>query len=132
MTDSRSWIQENWYQLGSFFIQCGFLFIAIWFARKILRTLRSSQEQVGALLKIAVAGIAPDRHSEPVDRSASEPSSFCLPPAPSPVAAQRCSPEFSTVSSPGFFAWWKAPMGITTGTTSFHRVLRWLQSPVNS
>src|SRR5215467_3131244 len=72
MTDSRSWIQENWYQLGSFFIQCGFLFIAIWFARKVLRTLRSSQEQVGALLKIAVAGIAPDRHSESVDRSASE------------------------------------------------------------
>jgi hypothetical protein len=132
MTDFGSWVQENWYQLGSFFVQCGFLLLAVWFAGKILRTLRSSQEQVGALLKLSVACNASERHSEAVVRAASEASPYWLPPTPSPVVAQNHSPEFRAASGPGLFAWWKAPMGITTGTTSFHRVLRWFQSPVNS
>src|ERR1051325_2000463 len=81
------WIQNNWYQLGSFFVQFAFLFAAIWFARRVLMTMRASQEQVGALLKLSVTGTAPDRQLEPspvpVARAASEASPYWLPPTPS-------------------------------------------------
>jgi len=140
MTDFGSWIRENWYQLGSFFVQVGFLFLAISFAGKILRALRASQEQVGALLKISVTDNSPDRHT--AERSAhvaSEASPYWLQPAPSlssASVAETRTPEFiaatKTASGPGFFGWWKEPMGITAGRSSFHRALRWLQSPAHS
>jgi len=42
-----TWIQSNWYALGNLLAQFAFLAAGIWFARKILRTMRASQEQVG-------------------------------------------------------------------------------------
>lgn len=139
MTDFGSWMQDNWYQLGSFFVQCGFLFLAFWFAGKILRTLRASQEQVGALLKLTV-GSAPtlDRHSDSPFRLASEQSPYWLPPTPSqPTTAFVTAKDnpFQPQSGPshsGFVEWLKGPMGITAGTSSFHRVLRWFQSPAHT
>lgn len=136
MTDFGAWIQENWYQLGSFFVQCGFLLLALWFARKILRTLRASQEQVGALLKLSVTGNAPDRHSDAPVPAASEAGPYWLPPAPShPATAfvtSKDNPFQSADSHPGLIGWLRTPMSITTGTSSFHRVLRWLQTPAHS
>ena len=60
MNEVTVWIQSNWYEMGNLFVQFVFLAAGIWFARKILRTLRASQEQVGALLKLSVAGGATD------------------------------------------------------------------------
>ena len=131
MTDFGSWIQENWYQLGSFFIQCGFFLLAAWFAGKILRALRSSQEQLGALVKLSVAGNLQDRHADSPLRSASNVSPYWLPPTPA-LSSPAIAASEQHSSGPGFFEWWKAPMGVTTGTTAFHRVLRWLQMPANS
>lgn len=135
MTDFGAWIQENWYQLGSFFVQCGFLFLALWFAGKILRTLRESQEQVGALLKLSVTGNAPapDHHSDAHVRAASEASSYWLPPSQPTTAfvTSKDNPFQSAPSHPGLLGWLRTPMSITTGTSSFHRVLRWLQSPAS-
>jgi hypothetical protein len=54
MSEVNDWMQSNWYELGSLLVQMGFLVAGVWFARKILRTLRASQEQVGALLKLSV------------------------------------------------------------------------------
>jgi hypothetical protein len=140
MSDFGAWMQNNWYQLGSFFVQFAFLFAAIWFARRILRTLRASQEQVGALLKLSVTGAAPDRHPEvsPVARAASEASPYWLPPTPSqpePVTqfvTREDHPMFQASSGPGLVGWLKSPMRVTSGTSPFHRVLRWLQSPAHS
>src|SRR5438477_13174013 len=77
MTDFGDWFQRNWYQLGSFFVQFGFLFVAIWFADKTLKTLRASQQQAGALLKLSVSGQSADHpaesplHSRPPEASPS-------------------------------------------------------------
>ncbi len=54
MNEFTAWIQSNWYELGTLLSEVVFLAAGIWFARKILRTLRASQEQVGALLKLSV------------------------------------------------------------------------------
>ena len=138
MGDFGSWMQGNWYQLGSFFVQIAFLFAAIWFAGKIIKTLRASQEQVGALLKLSVSGITPERHAEsaPLSHAASEVSRYWLPPTPSQPTTQfvtsASSPYHEVSSGPGFIGWLKTPMRVTAGTSSFHRVLRWFQSPVNA
>ncbi|HJZ65301.1 MAG TPA: hypothetical protein VKD70_13345 [Candidatus Acidoferrum sp.] len=138
MNDFGAWMQANWYQIGSFLVQLAFLFAAIWFAGKIIKTLRASQEQVGALLKLSVSGITPERHTEPAPlaRAASEVSPYWLPPAPSQPTTQFVTsannPDHEVSSGPGFIGWLKTPMRITTGTSSFHRVLRWFQSPVNT
>ncbi len=138
MSDFGDWMQNNWYQLGSFFVQFAFLFAAIWFAKRILKTLRASQEQVGALLKLSVSGPAPERHSEASapPRTAAEVSPYWLPPAQSQPATafvtSRDNPIHLVSSGLGFMGWLKSPMTITTGTSSFHRVLRWLQSPAST
>src|SRR5712664_1106664 len=62
MNEFTAWMQSNWYALGSLLSQFVFLAAGIWFARKILRTIRASQEQVGALLKMSVTGAVADRH----------------------------------------------------------------------
>lgn len=49
------WMQANWFELGSLTVQFAFLSAAVWFARKILMTMRASQEQMGALLKLSLS-----------------------------------------------------------------------------
>jgi len=56
MTEFTTWMQSNWYALGNPPGHFVFLAAGIWFARKILTTMRASQEQVGALLKLSVYG----------------------------------------------------------------------------
>jgi hypothetical protein len=160
-----AWMQDNWYQLGSFFVQFAFLCAAIWFARRILRTLRASQEQVGALLKLSFYGTAPERTPEisshshlvesapspgptevvpqyrpaeisPLPPLRSEANSYWLPPTPSAPATSfvtsRDNPLTTVSSGHGFTGWLKSPMTVTAGSSPFHRVLRWLQSPAST
>src|SRR5258708_35205811 len=97
MTDFGDWFQRNWYQLGSFFIQFGFLFAAIWFADKILKTLRASQQQVGALLKLSVSGQSTDHQAEsPVHSRPPEASPYWLAPAPPRPAKALVTSKVST------------------------------------
>jgi len=58
-----AWMQSNWYALGNLLFQFAFLAATVWFAREILRTMRASQEQVGALLKLSITGATTERHS---------------------------------------------------------------------
>jgi hypothetical protein len=137
MIDFGDWFQKNWYQLGSFFVQFGFLFAAIWFADRILKTLRASQEQVGALLKLSVSGSPVERQAEaPIQSRAAEVSPYWLAPGPSEPAqsfvTSKDNPIRLVSSGPGFVGWLKSPMAITDGQSSFHRVLRWLQSPASN
>ncbi len=131
MTDFGSWMQQNWYQLGSFFVQVAFLFLAFSVAGRLLRAFRASQEQLGALVKLSVAGNFQERPADSSLRSSSAASPYWLPPSPA-LSSPAISASEQRSSGPGFFEWWKAPMGVTTGTSSFHRVLRWLQMPANS
>src|SRR5260370_13398491 len=65
MNELSTWVQSNWYALGNLFIEGAFLAALVWLGRKILRTLRASEEQVGALLKISVTGAITERTSSP-------------------------------------------------------------------
>src|SRR5260370_11603178 len=89
MNELSTWMQSNWYALGNLFIEGAFLAAGVWFARKILRTLRASQEQVGALLKMSVAGTVAERTSSPAasERSFANASPYCLTPSSEPPAA---------------------------------------------
>src|SRR5260370_38456531 len=108
MNEMDAWIQSNWYALGNLFIEGAFLAAAVWFGRKILRTLRASQEQVGALLKISVTGALSERQSSSgaADRSFANASPYWLTPPEVPPAAplqelheRRPSPTHRTLLS---------------------------------
>lgn len=54
MDQIANWMQSNWYELGSLTAQFTFLFAGLWFAGKILRTMRATQQQMGALLRLSM------------------------------------------------------------------------------
>jgi hypothetical protein len=132
-----TWIQSNWYALGNLLVQFAFLAAGIWFARKILRTMRASQEQVGALLKLSVTGLVAERPSSSViaERTLSGASPYWLTPPEIPLVSM---PE-PRVDSPSRWAiawhklvvWLQTPMS-TGEVAPWRRVVRWLQAPVRS
>jgi len=85
MDQITNWMQSNWYELGSLVAQFTFLFAGLWFAQKILKTLRASQQQVGALLRLSMAdGLQePSNTSETAHEGMNEPANE---PTPSVVA----------------------------------------------
>ena len=54
MTELAALDQVNWLALASLLIQVGFLVAVVWFARNVLRAMRTFQEQVGAILKLSI------------------------------------------------------------------------------
>src|SRR2546427_13198794 len=88
MNEFSAWMQSNWYALGNLFIEGAFLAAGVWFARKFLRTIRASQEQVGALLKLLLTGAISERHSTSgaAERSFASASPYWLTPAEIPPA----------------------------------------------
>ena len=83
MSEFTAWMQSNWYALGNLFIQLAFLAAGVWFARKILKTIRASQEQVGALLKLSFTGAISERPSSiaAAERSFANASPYWLTPS---------------------------------------------------
>ena len=55
MNEFTAWMQGNWYSLGNLVAQFAFLIAGVWFARKILKAMRSSQAQFGALLRLSMS-----------------------------------------------------------------------------
>jgi hypothetical protein len=132
-----TWIQSNWYALGNLLVQFAFLAAGIWFARKILRTMRASQEQVGALLKLSMTGSVAERPSSSViaERTLSGASPYWLtPPEISPVSVPELrvdSPSRRTVAWHKLVVWLQTPMS-TSEVAPWRRVVKWLQTPVRS
>src|SRR5215472_18774229 len=54
MDQMANWLQSNWYELGSLVAQFTFLFAGLWFAGKILKAMRATQQQMGALLRLSM------------------------------------------------------------------------------
>ncbi|GAC1622140.1 MAG: hypothetical protein NVS9B13_14540 [Candidatus Acidiferrum sp.] len=131
MSDAYDWMQGNWYELGSLMVQLGLLVAGVWFAGKILRTLRASQEQVGALLKLSVLDTAGERPAQPriVERAARMEETVLRLPDRVP---DRAEVGTETVAARGgLLEWLRAPM--TSGSTMHHgRVMRWLLAPSGS
>ena len=70
MTEISDWFQNNWIDLARLLVQCAILAAVVRYGRKLLATMRASQEQVGALLKLSVSDTVPERAaavSEPMN-----------------------------------------------------------------
>src|SRR5256885_14888993 len=99
MNEFTAWMQSNWYELGNLSVEIVFLSAGIWFARKILKSIRASQEQVGALIRLSVGGAVPERQvsSAVAERPAASAGSHWLSPSESapagPAAAVQSGPS---------------------------------------
>jgi hypothetical protein len=137
MNEFTTWMQSNWYGLGNLLSQFAFLVAGIWFARKILRTMRASQEQVGALLKLSVTGAITERHSASAvaERSLAGASPYWLtpaeiPPVPLPELGES-GPTRWAVARHSLIVWLQAPMS-SGEVAPWRRALKWLQAPARS
>ncbi len=133
MNELSTWMQSNWYALGNLFIEGAFLAAAVWFGRRILRTLRASQEQVGALLKMSVTGAIAERQSSngAAERSFANASPYWLTPPEVPAA----TPQEQHESRPGLghraIIWLKTPMK-RAEVAPWRKAIKWLQAPARS
>jgi hypothetical protein len=134
MNEFSTWMQSNWYALGNLLIQIAFLAAGVWFARKTLKTMRASQEQVGALLKLSVTGAISERHSPSaiVERSFGGTSPYWLTPAEMPPIVppelHERGPSQWAVARHSLIVWLQTPM---SGGDAAHwrRAINWLQAP---
>jgi len=124
---------NRWYQAGSLLVQAGFLIASVWSVRAILRNMRASQEQIGALLKLTVFGGAT---GEEALRTAAHATPYLLGgwPEPTPNSAPAISAAptsgFSGNLLSGMSAWLQAPM--SAGVSPWRKAVRWLQAPAGS
>jgi hypothetical protein len=136
MNEFTAWIESNWYALGNLLSQIAFLGAGIWFARKILKTMRASQEQVGALLKLSVTGTIGERHSSSaVERSFASASPYWLMPTEilpvDPLLVPENGPSRWAVAQQNLMVWLQTPMS-SGDTAPWRKAVRWLQSPAGS
>ena len=137
MNEFTVWMQSNWYALGNLLVQVAFLAAGVWFARKILRTLRASQEQVGALLKLSVAGAISERHSASAvaERPFASASPYWLTPAETPTAPlpepHESGPSRWAVARHSMIVWLQTPMS-SGNADHWRRAIKWLQAPAGS
>ena len=136
MNEFSTWMQSNWYALGNLLLQAGFLTAAIWFARDVLKTMRASQEQVGALLKLSITDALTDRHSSTAaERSFATASPYWLTPPeipPAPLAEPiQSGPSRWAVALHSVSVWLQTPMS-TGEVTPWRKAIKWLQAPARS
>lgn len=137
MNELSAWIQSNWYALGNLFLEGAFLAAVVWFGRRILRTIRASQEQVGALLKISVTGAIAERTSSPAasERSFANASPYWLTPPEIPAEVPAAPTQELHESRPSLghraIVWLKTPMK-RSQVAPWRRAIRWLQAPARS
>lgn len=144
MNDINGWVQDNWYSIGSLLVQLTFLFAGLWFARRILRTLRASQEQFGALLKLSLSDELGERAK--LGSTAHRPTPYVKADWPAtsetagaPEADVTTSAETPELTLPedeshsGIIAWLMTPMGgHGHRIPAWRRVMHWLQAPAGN
>ena len=124
-------MSDNWYAPASLVIQLSFLIAGVWFARNILRTMRASQEQLGAMLKFSITGAI----AASANDSLRADSPYCLVPSETEAAGRAQATE----NGPGGFAiarrkiahWLQAPMS-SSEAAPWRRIVNWLQAPAGS
>jgi hypothetical protein len=96
MSEMSDWFQNNWIDLARLFVQGAMLIAVVRYGRKLLATLRASQEQVGALLKLSVSD-AVDERPAPAPETARQ-----FEPPPARVAQLEPEPEPEPVFARAF------------------------------
>jgi hypothetical protein len=75
MNGIGDWFENNWIDLARLLVQLAIFAAVVRYGRKLLATLRASQEQVGALLKLSVSDTPAEQTPITAERApASEPS----------------------------------------------------------
>jgi hypothetical protein len=138
-------MQSNWYALGNLLAQFAFLVAGVWFARKILRTLRASQEQFGALLKLTLTDELGERAKSGATAQQATPSVAGERPTPYVMAEWPAVAEAPALTLPeeehrsrrlaaawrGLVQWLQTPMS-SPGHASWRKIAHWLQAPAGS
>jgi len=125
-------VLNQWYQAGSLFVQAGFLVAGVWSVRAILKSMRASQKQMGALLQLTVSG-----GGEEGLRSHPRATPHLLDGWPEPT--QSTEPAASLSQSAvrqrgmwsGLATWLQEPM-VRSGVSPWRRAVRWLQAPAGT
>lgn len=127
-------LASQWYQAGSLFLQAGFLIAAVWSVRAILKSVRASQEQMGALLRLTMTGAQRDDDS----RAGVHPTPYLLDgwPEASQHPAAATTPESEherhrRSAWAGLVGWLQEPM-VSSGISPWRKAVRWLQAPAGS
>ena len=82
MTGISDWFENNWIDLARLLVQLAIFAAVVRYGRKLLATLRASQEQVGALLRLSVSSVSSDTAAErPAPRAPEPRERFEAPPS---------------------------------------------------
>src|SRR5579859_7931037 len=90
MSEMSDWFQNNWIDLARLLVQCAILAAVLRIGGKLLATLRASQEQIGALLKLTLSDAQEERR-EPEREFARQTEA---PIAMGELERERFTPEF--------------------------------------
>lgn len=120
-------MSDNWYAPANLVIQLSFLIAGVWFARNILRTMRASQEQLGAMLKLSSMGVTAEPHSS--IGSGNQPLTAETEAAGLPERIES-GPDRAVVRRK-IALWLQAPMS-SSETAPWRRIINWLQAPAGS
>lgn len=145
MNELSTWMQVNWYTLGNLIAQFAFLVAGVWFARKILKTIRSTQEQFGALLKLSMTDGVSERAKAAEMAHRSLGGTAVDRPTPYVMAEWPALGEAPAISLPereprskqlaaawrGVVAWLQTPMS-GHWLAPWRRVTHWLQTPAGN
>ena len=130
-------IQNNWYAFANILVQLLFLIAGVWFARNILKGMRASQEQFGALLKLSITGAAgePDSSAAGAKRSLAEASPYWLVPSeivpPAAPEPTESGPNRIALAGRKVLLWLQTPMS-SAEASPWRRVITWLQAPAGN
>jgi len=130
-------MSDNSYAPANLIIQLLFLIAGVWFARSILRTMRASQEQVRAILKLSITGVTAGQNSSTVStyQPLAAESPYCLKTSETEAAdlpqPRESGPGRFTIARRKVALWLQTPMS-RSETAPWRRVINWLQAPAGS
>lgn len=133
MNEFISWMRDNWYSFGNLFSQFAFLAAGVWFARRILKTIRASQEQFGALLKLSLTDGLKEQSKLNTATDSSSPYVLADWPVAPALSLPEPEPRGKRIAKAwkSTIVWLETPMG-SEGNGPLHKVVRWLQTPAGS
>jgi hypothetical protein len=121
----------QWYQAGNLLAQAGFLIAGVWSVRAILKSMRASQEQMGALLKLTISV----GEREESLRSHPRATPYLLDGWPEPAQDSVRAVSQSTSRRLGLWSglatWLQEPM-VPSGVSPWRKAVRWLQAPAGT
>lgn len=146
MSEMNAGIPNYWSELATLLVLCGILAAVVWYGRKILSSLRASQEQIGALLKLSISDAIPEKSArsglwfEPagVLHSLTGVPDRANAPAPRLTAAILPETEIpgngtrAVEFARGVIRWLRAPIRRNRKMGPSSRLIRWLEAPVRS